>query len=628
MRLIGKLRGGIGASRPDEVAHRMSAVFIFAAALLLTLISVWKVRAFRLDDALIYARYVRNLYEGHGLLYNPGEYHNGITSPLYVWLLVLASSFTPAAFAGVWLGGVCLALTVYLVAFRVYEPQQSPLVGAFAALGVASTGLNYNTLGMESSLTLLLATASLVLYREGRWKLLGVALGLMGIARSELVFLAVPLMLGTYRRTRKLPFAPGLIAIATMLPALLYNAWAYGSLLPDTLTAKIDQGRSGFWGQGNAFLAGLGHILVNFHVGIRMTLLASALSLLCLLARPRAFPFAIIGVFSLLLLAFYTALGVPAYHWYLVPVVWALCLLAPLGASVLIQIVASRAPSWASLVIACVGGLAALLLSANANAINGLPTEPHGPYLHIGKWMRANLPAGSSVGAAEIGHIGWYSDLRIIDICGLVTPQTARFLAQHDVDAWLKLYRPDYVLVHDPMWPMERGAEHAFLRGDYQFDPRFNEPGFKLLRRAPPGTAPSNVGSLLGVLKREDAFVREASFGIGDDVRPGLYMHPPTQETFRLRGGMSLRLQTALAVIPPPEQSDKGDGVTFVVTAKQRDGTVRVVHQQHVLQGAWHAIDVVLGDAEELLLRTEPGPAGDSTYDWAVWGDPKLVVAR
>ena len=48
-------------------------------------------RGHELDDALIYARYIQNLISGNGLVYNTGEYVNGLTSPLFAYL-----SITPA----------------------------------------------------------------------------------------------------------------------------------------------------------------------------------------------------------------------------------------------------------------------------------------------------------------------------------------------------------------------------------------------------------------------------------------------------------------------------------------------------------------------------------------------------
>lgn len=51
-------------------------------------------RGYQLDDALIYLRYIKNYQDGFGLVYNPGEKFNGLTSPLFTYLMVAGSLFT------------------------------------------------------------------------------------------------------------------------------------------------------------------------------------------------------------------------------------------------------------------------------------------------------------------------------------------------------------------------------------------------------------------------------------------------------------------------------------------------------------------------------------------------------
>ncbi len=56
------------------------------------------------DDAFISFRYARNLVEGHGLVFNPGEYVEGYTNPL--WTLWIAGGlrlgFSAEGWANTW----------------------------------------------------------------------------------------------------------------------------------------------------------------------------------------------------------------------------------------------------------------------------------------------------------------------------------------------------------------------------------------------------------------------------------------------------------------------------------------------------------------------------------------------
>ena len=63
--------------------------FLYVLCCLPLFYLAWINRNYQLDDALIYLRYVRNFLNGEGLVYNPGEYFNGLTSPLYSYLVIL-----------------------------------------------------------------------------------------------------------------------------------------------------------------------------------------------------------------------------------------------------------------------------------------------------------------------------------------------------------------------------------------------------------------------------------------------------------------------------------------------------------------------------------------------------------
>jgi arabinofuranosyltransferase len=60
-----------------------------AAALAIAATAFYQNRAFYHDDAYITLRYARNVLAGNGAVWNPGEYLQGYTSPLELWLVVL-----------------------------------------------------------------------------------------------------------------------------------------------------------------------------------------------------------------------------------------------------------------------------------------------------------------------------------------------------------------------------------------------------------------------------------------------------------------------------------------------------------------------------------------------------------
>ena len=105
------------------------------------------------------------------------------------------------------------------------------------------------------------------------------------------------------------------------------------------------------------------------------------------------------------------------------------------------------------------------------------------PYADIGIWLKENTEAESSVAMVEIGTVGWYSDRHIIDILGLTNKYNADYIAEGDVLGWLLHYKPDYILIHDPIWPHEKSANFMRSEDFYHEVTDFNFSGYSLLAR-------------------------------------------------------------------------------------------------------------------------------------------------
>lgn len=298
-------------------------------------------------------------------------------------------------------------------------------------------------------------------------------------------------------------------------------------------------------------------------------------------------------------------------------------LAAPLGVSALLEKLNERVPGLHAYALFLLGGASAILLAPQWEKMESVPKAPFEPYRAVGEWMKQVLPKNASVGAAEVGHLGWYSELPIVDLCGLVTPEAAEFLGARDVDRWISVFRPDYLLIHEPAWALEAGAIRALERGEYQRGPTPPVAGYQLLERAK--VAEVRAGSLLGRAARSGETVREGTFTIGGSERPGLFVHPTAEVRFR-SDAQAYTLRGAIGVAAPAEHLAECDGATFVVVGHRADGSRTELSRSHVLPGSWQELSVSLQGFREFSLRTEPGPSGATTYDWAVWGEPTLTL--
>ncbi len=144
---------------------------------------------FLCDDAFISFRYARNLLEGHGLVFNPGEYVEGYTNLL--WVLELAALWKvlgiPPEQAAPWLSvactvGVVAMLGVWLV--RLPQLRHRWLV-AWMAFGLLCSSATFAVWtsggGLETrqfTLFIVVAVVCLSLWRTRRWGLAAASLSL------------------------------------------------------------------------------------------------------------------------------------------------------------------------------------------------------------------------------------------------------------------------------------------------------------------------------------------------------------------------------------------------------------------------------------------------------------------
>ena len=216
---------------------------------------------FLTDDAFISFRYVRNLLDGHGLVFNPGEYVEGYSN--FLWVLELAaiwglSGVAPER-AAPWLS---VAFTAATVAAMMWWIARLPLLRHRGLVGWMALGLVCSSAtfavwtsggGLETrqfTFFIVLAVMCLGLYRDSRRGLLAASLSLAAAAltRPEGVMLAalccgwfvVQRMADTGRLNpdwRRLLWlaAPFVILVSAHF---LWRYSYYGEWLPNTYYAK------------------------------------------------------------------------------------------------------------------------------------------------------------------------------------------------------------------------------------------------------------------------------------------------------------------------------------------------------------------------------------------------------
>ncbi|MCB9674810.1 MAG: hypothetical protein H6737_06810 [Alphaproteobacteria bacterium] len=256
MALVGVLAAAsVWAWRRGAPGPRLAA-WVLVPAFAWGLYAAWQQRAV-FDDAYISFRYVANLVNGEGLVFNPGEYVEGYSNPLWVFLVALGHVATGLEIP---LVAVALDLAVYLalgaVAYGVSRglsgdrPGWLPLAPAVIVAERAVAA--FATTGMETLLGALLALGAmgaLVRPTPRRAGLAGLLLALGIVHRLDhAVFwcaglAAVAVATVSVSPRERLVWLGSFVAPTALVVAHL--AWKlayYGDVLPNTFYAKASDG--------------------------------------------------------------------------------------------------------------------------------------------------------------------------------------------------------------------------------------------------------------------------------------------------------------------------------------------------------------------------------------------------
>ena len=125
----------------------------------------------------------------------------------------------------------------------------------------------------------------------------------------------------------------------------------------------------------------------------------------------------------------------------------------------------------------------------------------------------------------------------------------------------------------------------------------------------------------------------------GDVVKPGLTMHPPWQGavgyTYALYDPIKLPATPAAAFrafVGKRDGSDLGDGILYKATVTDAAGNEKVIAEKTVTQHEWLAIEGDLspwaGQTVRIKLISDPGPADNTSGDWACWADMRVETLK
>jgi arabinofuranosyltransferase len=408
-----------------------------------------------IDDAFITFRYARNLLSGSGFVFNAGQHVLGTTTPLYTILLAALAAITRSGnypWLALLVNALADAATCLLLIVLGEKLTGRRIVGLGAAIlwAIAPMSVTFAIGGMETSVFVLLLVATAYCYVTGRSRLAAVLGGLLVLTRPDGILLVAPMALDLLvrrLRARQFPVAEALLFLATVLPWTAFATLYFGSPIPHSILAKtlayrvdrVDGLVRLLQHYGTPFFEDgfLGRFwpLAGFVLYLALSLFGG---LAALRRDSRAWP---IVLFPWLYFTAYAAAGILIFRWYLAPPLpfYFLLILAGLDKLLSDLTAGARGRALAQRLDPLLVPLGAFLFLS----IGAWTLQPdHGPpepapqmawhklelyYAQVGGALAPRLKAGNVVAAGDVGALGYYSNARILDTVGLMSPEATAY---------------------------------------------------------------------------------------------------------------------------------------------------------------------------------------------------------
>jgi hypothetical protein len=449
-----------------QIALKALYVILTTAALFLLLYR----RAY--DDPFITYRYADNLRSGVGFVYNPGEQVQSTTTPLFTLLL--------AGLSFVWgdlphLANLIGALSLAAGGLLLWELAviwQAPWAGWAGLLLYPLFPLAITPLGSETPLYIAFCLGAFVAYYRRQYNITAVCAALAVLTRPDGLLVSVILVADFIYQwavkddfTRHIPWKAIILFFVISLPWFLF-AWIYfGSPLPVTLAVKQQQGAMAV---SQRFARGFLSTLAYYKSWRYVLEAVIALAGLMYVIRQARHWLRFLAWPVLYFVAF-SVLGVSRYFWYYTPLVPGFLLLAGLGLQTLAGM-PIRIPEYGKRLVSIFKDLPEkyhiqtaqvlsilILISLFFTQVRGMlrlrnPDTRFAIYRTAGKWLAANTAADATVGALEVGILGYYAHRPMVDFAGLIRPKVAAQLAsgstyEHAALWTIEYYHPRYLVL-------------------------------------------------------------------------------------------------------------------------------------------------------------------------------------
>ena len=417
------------------------------------------------DDAFIYLRMAENVTAGGGWGFNAGETISAATSPAFLVVLILFRLLGLTGEAGLlaaFTAGLIIAALVTYSAFRSLDKR----LGLIIALVLTASPFVLRSIGLETSFLLCSIVLTAKAYQDRNLAWTGVFAGLTALARPEGAAMVVFLGALEIFRTKRVPWRIGVFFIMIVLPWLAFALAEFGTIVPHTVQIKDVQSATAWELYGTLWVVELVRrvpaypvVLVLAPFGLVQVWRESKVG--------RPFGLVVCG-FGLIQMAGYSLMNAPTgYWWYYVPANAALVSLAVFGLPIALQSLEkfvlcnfhiSKNRLLPKIRVVSILMIVTLVLAFFHPYLRHLGQSYRfsEQYRQAGAWLADNGRPSDAVALTEIGYIGYFSGLRVVDMLGLLHAEALEPLSAGKHDWWFAVReRPRFVVIHSPAWKGE-----------------------------------------------------------------------------------------------------------------------------------------------------------------------------
>ena len=509
----------ISTTLPNRIKYLIIAALVIISAglsiyYILYALGINKENGFPLDDPWIHLTFARNLIDYHSFSYFKNEIVTaGSTSPLYTLILAVGFLITRnEMILSYFLGILFLALSVFAI-YKLSElnfPKEYWLIVVCTLFLAIDRWMNFIAdSGMETTLCILMLLLCVYFYRKRNAVLFAITFGLLFWVRPDTIamigaIIADYILFLIFKKTnpsgnkevqefsRKDIIKIGIIFGIILLAYFGMNLKLSGSLMPNTYDAKLTAYTPEYRSRADFLNNEVWQYFIDsYYIMLIVPFIIAVILIFFDVFKKRYsyFLLPLIFIFALVFIYWYKLPYAHRFGRYMMPIIPFYIILFVYGTRNFFIILYNYLKDKNIINVLNISFFVVVIIySVTACLNNKVLYQDQTRHISIrqvaaAKWLKANTPEDAIIATHDVGAIAYYSERKILDVAGLISPEFIKKLNDADYSdymltemkkehvSYIAFLREWYRVVNQT--PLFTGGDQNFEIMDvYKFDPQ------------------------------------------------------------------------------------------------------------------------------------------------------------